>query len=86
MLKPYQSNRNRAYYRHHRKRVINRRLSIIKHYEWKVKNDDYGRLAKGKIHCSCWMCCEKSNQLGPKKSEKAHSTWQIQQLHDFEIK
>lgn len=86
MLKPYRSNRSRAYYRHHRKRVINRKLGIIKHYYWKVKNDEYGRLVKGKIHCSCWMCSEKTNQLGPKKSEKARIISQIQQLNDYEIK
>jgi hypothetical protein len=70
-LKPFRSNRSRAYYRHHRKRVINRKKAIVKHGFWHVKDEQFGRLAKGKIHCSCWMCRQKTWMHGFPKSEKA---------------
>ena len=59
------------YYRHHRKRVIRRKQKIMKHYFWQVKNNEFGRLSKDKIHCSCWMCSRKTQRLGFPKTEKA---------------
>ncbi|MFJ8263794.1 hypothetical protein ACIQ4I_17960 [Rummeliibacillus sp. NPDC094406] len=44
---PQHHNRNRAYYRHHRRRVIKRKMKITK--GWIIS---HGYLAKGKIHCS----------------------------------
>jgi hypothetical protein len=50
-----------------RNRAINRKCGILK--KLNGENFDYycgwirnqpGRLAKGKIHCSCWMCRRKS--------------------------
>jgi hypothetical protein len=59
-------NRSRAYYREQRIRAINRKKGILK----RLGGDDlvqawsgggvFGRFAKGKIHCSCWMCRTKS--------------------------
>lgn len=52
-------NRSRDYYRHQRKRVINKKLDIIKN-AW--HNDDHpwikepGNLSKAKLNCSCKMC------------------------------
>lgn len=58
-------NRDRAYYRKQRARAINRKRGICK----RIGGDELvrawsggalGRLSKGKIHCSCWMCRTKS--------------------------
>lgn len=65
MLGSDSMNKDRAYYRYYRKRAINRKLGILK----RLGGSEYieawtggkpGRLAKGKIHCSCWMCRSKS--------------------------
>ncbi|WP_341300455.1 hypothetical protein MHB44_19150 [Lysinibacillus sp. FSL H8-0500] len=61
-MKPHRKNRNRAYYRHHRRRVIQRKLKIAKSYDWQFRYA--GQLAKGKIHCSCWMCTQKTKRDG----------------------
>ncbi|MBP2243267.1 hypothetical protein J2Z40_003866 [Cytobacillus eiseniae] len=61
-MKPYQTNRSRAYYRHHRKRVIQRKSKIAKQLGWHSRFT--GSFAKGKIHCSCWMCSQKTNRNG----------------------
>jgi len=58
--------KNRAYRRSQRERVINRKTHILR----KIGGEKYifawsggkkGRFAKGKIHCSCWMCRSKSH-------------------------
>ena len=58
-------NRDRSYYRKQRKRAIHRKEELLR----KIGGEEYvhawtrgapGRLAKGKIHCSCWMCRTKS--------------------------
>lgn len=57
-------NRGRAYYRHHRDRVIKRKKSICKkHYGFSYYSED-GMYSKGKIHCSCWMCSGKTKVHG----------------------
>jgi hypothetical protein len=58
--------KNRAYRRSQRLRVIKRKIRLLRKYG----GDKYvlawsgggktGRFAKGKIHCSCWMCRTKS--------------------------
>lgn len=66
-------NRNRAYYRHQRKRAIARKVSIRKKkwapsldnpnaVEWEDIRDPRrrGKFNKGKVHCSCPMCRTKS--------------------------
>jgi hypothetical protein len=58
--------KSKAYRRAQRKRVICRKIHILKKSggEQYVKawsrGGETGRLAKGKIHCSCWMCRRKS--------------------------
>ncbi|MEK3934366.1 hypothetical protein MKY41_03530 [Sporosarcina sp. FSL W7-1349] len=61
-MKPHQTNRNRAYYRHHRERVIRRKTKLAKQIGWYSRFS--GSFAKGKIHCSCWMCSQKTNKDG----------------------
>ena len=57
--------KTRASRRSQRTRIINRKVSILRKYggeknvfAWSRGNT--GRFAKGKIHCSCWMCRDKS--------------------------
>lgn len=61
-MKPHQKNRKRAYYRHHRKRVIQRKTKIAKQTGWHSRFDGY--FAKGKVHCSCWECSPKTKRDG----------------------
>jgi len=58
-------NRDRAYYRYQRIRTINRKKGICKRLGGNELVEAWvrykpGRLSKGKIHCSCWMCRRKS--------------------------
>lgn len=60
-----QLNRDRSYYRRQRMRVIHRKENILRQLggeenvlAW--EHGAAGRLSKGKIHCSCWMCRSKS--------------------------
>ena len=58
-------NRDRGYYRKQRKRAIHRKERILRQLggEENVRAWSHGatgRLPKGKIHCSCWMCRKKS--------------------------
>ena len=61
-MKPHQKNRSRAYYRHHRKRIIQRKAKIAKQLGWHPRFTGY--FGKGKVHCSCWMCSQKTNKDG----------------------
>ncbi|MFC7678039.1 hypothetical protein [Paenibacillus sp. GCM10028914] len=81
-MKPYQKNRNQAYVRHQRKRVIQRKKRLAKQWGWVVKYD--GVYAKGKIHCSCLMCCEKSKIHGYPKSVLIRLESLQEQLLDFD--
>lgn len=70
-MKPKKSNRTRSYYRHQRKRVIERKKKVVDQGYWFVPNEQYGRLAKGKVHCSCPMCSQKTARYGFPKSQLA---------------
>jgi len=53
--------RNKAYRRHHRERVINKRLkfanTIVGWKEYFEENPNkIGRLDKWHFSCGCWMC------------------------------
>lgn len=57
--------RGRGYYRSQRKRTIRRKRNLLygiggHDYWWAWTRGANGRLAKGKIHCSCPMCRRKS--------------------------
>lgn len=55
-MKPTRKNRSRAYYRHHRRRVISRKKKFAKQ-AWDIEYYYHdGQYSKGKIHCSCSMC------------------------------
>lgn len=60
--------RTRSERRHKRAAVINRKARIARG----LYGDDIwvkGKLAKGKIHCSCWMCSSKTNVHGMKHAD-----------------
>ncbi|MEJ3719537.1 hypothetical protein WGM54_16115 [Paenibacillus polymyxa] len=80
-MKPNQKNRNQAYFRHHRKRVIRRKKRLSAQWGWVVKFD--GTFSKGKIHCSCWMCSQKTKRLGYPKSELARIASCQEQIQDY---
>lgn len=82
-MKPRTTNRDRAFYRHHRKRVIDRKWRIAKQIRWHVKHNQRGRLAKGKIHCSCGLCNEKTRLLGYPKAERARIEGTRHQLMEY---
>ena len=52
-------NRERSYYREMRNKHISRKKRIAKSIGWTKRHD--GMFSKGKIHCSCPMCAEKTN-------------------------
>lgn len=78
-------NRSQDYYRHHRNRVINRKKKIIKlaNNYWHTEYD--GILSKGKIHCSCWMCSNKSKVRGLKISDLRKEAKIEDQLKELEV-
>jgi hypothetical protein len=80
-VKPHRQNRNRSYYRHHRKRVIRRKAKIVEQIGWYERR--LGCFAKGKIHCSCWMCTEKTRISGYPKSEKVRLESLNHQLSNY---
>lgn len=58
--------RSRSYIRYQRRHAINRKFNILRGL-WGTKETEEvycpnkrGKLSKGKIHCSCWLCREKS--------------------------
>lgn len=68
--------RTRAYYRRQRNRTIERKLGILRRlggeeYVYAWTRGAYGRLAKGKIHCSCPMCRAKSRDEHSYRDKKA---------------
>ncbi len=57
--------RDRGYFRSQRKKTIQRKKKLLygiggQDYLWAWTRGANGRLAKGKIHCSCPMCRSKS--------------------------
>ncbi|WP_188886953.1 hypothetical protein [Paenibacillus radicis (ex Gao et al. 2016)] len=82
-MKPYRTNRKQAYIRHHRRRIIQRKKLLTLQLGWVVKHT--GSLAKGKIHCSCWWCSQKTYRLGYSKSEQTRIINGEQQLQDTDF-
>ena len=81
-------NRDRSYYRKQRMRAIHRKETILR----QLGGEEFvsawahgaaGRLSKGKIHCSCWMCRRKS-YVDPKIRDKRAAMDAAQQLLEIE--
>ncbi|NGP46238.1 hypothetical protein G4V62_15225 [Bacillaceae bacterium SIJ1] len=82
-MKPYRTNRPRAYYQHHRWRVMKRKSKLVRQLQWHVKYA--GMLSKGKIHCSCWMCSQKTKKDGPPHADHRRIKRMLDQLgNDWE--
>ncbi|QJC53545.1 hypothetical protein HGI30_19735 [Paenibacillus albicereus] len=62
--------RCKGYYRHHRERVIRRKVRLARRLGWVEKHP--GAFSKGKVHCSCRYCREKTGELGWKKSDRVN--------------
>lgn len=80
-MKPHQKNRSRAYYRHQRNRAIQRKAKIAEHNGWYVPSNGY--FAKGKVHCSCWMCSQKTKKDGFPHSQNIQLECLNSQLYDY---
>ena len=81
-------NRDRSYYRKQRMRAIHRKETILRQLggeenvlAW--EHGAAGRLSKGKIHCSCWMCRRKSYD-DPQIRDKRTAMDAAQQLLEIE--
>ena len=80
--------RNRAFYRYQRNRTINRKLGILQRIGgmdliqvWTKGKP--GKLAKGKIHCSCSLCRLKTYEYPPHcdKKEDVAARQQWREIH-----
>ncbi|MER2262099.1 MAG: hypothetical protein ABS934_08780 [Psychrobacillus sp.] len=54
-------NRSKAYTRHQRERVIQKKMKIVRNvFYWDDNEEKYlpvrGKFSKGKVHCSCSLC------------------------------
>lgn len=58
--------RNRAIRRHYNYYKSKRKHDIARSWGWNVIQ---GKFVKGKLHCSCSMCSQKTRVLGRKTSE-----------------
>ena len=81
-------NRSRSYYRKQRMRAIHRKEKILRQLggeenvlAW--EHGAAGRLSKGKIHCSCWMCRRKSYD-NPQLQDKRMAIDAAEQLREIE--
>ena len=72
--------RGRGYYRRQRKRTIRRKCKLLygiggQENLWAWTHGAKGRLAKGKIHCSCPLCrrksCDEPTARDKRAAEKA---------------
>lgn len=80
--------RDRSYYRKQRRRAIRRKEGVLQRiggeaYVRAWAHGATGRFAKGKIHCSCWMCRRKSYDE-PQLGDKRMALDAIEQLRKIE--
>jgi len=79
--------RTRGYYREQRTRIIRKKIAFLRclggaKSVWAWSRGQPGRLAKGKIHCSCWMCRTKSYDELAHRDVK-HAISAQQQMGEF---
>ena len=78
-------NRTRGWHRFQRRRAIARKAGILRR-NWGAEEaflrtgGKPGRLSKGKIHCSCWMCRCKSRD----KRSASDNRKQVSMLQQME--
>jgi len=61
--------------------VIQRKIKIAKHLGWQSRFPGY--FAKGKVHCSCWMCSQKTKKDGLPHSQNIQLERLKSQLYDY---
>jgi len=61
--------------------VIQRKLKIAERLGWHVSYA--GRFAKGKVHCSCWMCSQKTGRDGYQHGQVMQWERLSSQLSDY---
>ena len=71
-------NRGKGYLRRERAKHIKRRKRLSKHY-WYVEHD--GMLSKGKIHCSCPCCSQKTKNKGHRRYDPKNYNRSINYKH-----
>ena len=79
-------NRTRGWHRFQRRRAIARKAGILRR-NWGAEEvflwtgGKPGRLSKGKIHCSCWMCrCKSRDERSASDNRKQVSM--LQQMEE----
>lgn len=79
-------NRTRDWHRFQRERAIARKAGILRR-NWGAEEVNLwtggklGRLSKGKIHCSCWMCrCKSRDERSTSDNRKQISV--LQQIEE----
>lgn len=65
--------RDRGYFREMREKHIKRKKRIANSYFYPLELKFDGMYSKGKIHCSCEMCRQKTNNGGGLHWAKAHN-------------
>ncbi len=81
-------NRERSYYRKQRRRVIRRKEKLLFRLGGESLVQGWergaaGRLSKGKIHCSCWLCRRKSYDA-PSARDRRRASDAAHQLRESE--
>ena len=82
--------RDKSYYRCQRKKHIQRKLGILKrtggeNFVRGWSHGQPGRLSKGKIHCSCWMCRTKSYDEPSRRDKRRCSATKQQEAEFLEV-
>ncbi len=72
-------NRTRVWYRYQRRRAIHRKAGILRRILRVAEVNLWtggktGKLSKGKIHCSCWMCRHKSRDEHSASDQRKESS------------
>ena len=78
-------NRSKAYIRHQRERIIQKKWAILKNVMLRESEcmPVRGTLSKGKIHCSCRMCRYEQYHSIPKAKHKAKLKAMEQEIDDY---
>lgn len=72
-----QKRHSKSYQRHHDYAHAKRKADIVKSwgdgsFEGFTRGGQVHRLSKGKIHCSCPMCRQKTREIGWKHSDRVN--------------
>lgn len=78
--------RGKAYTRYQRNRTINRKINILRKKNGDLFLKDFfpikGKLSKGKIHCSCYMCRSKSYDILSHR-DNSKLIYDLKEINDY---